>query len=54
LTYCENCINRGIVKQTTIVPIEHKIKETSEKSGETPMTPKYGEMVVIDSTQFES
>jgi len=49
-----NCINTGYVKQQTTRTVEHTIKETSEKSGETGPPGETLEELVIDPALVET
>jgi hypothetical protein len=46
LAYSMDCVNGRIGDEPTGATVEHKLKETSEKSGETAMPGKTQEMVV--------
>jgi len=54
LTNGSNCIHTGCVKQQTTRTVEHTIKETSEKSGETGSPGETLEELVIDPALVET
>jgi hypothetical protein len=54
LPNAEDCVDIRIIEQSTRTAVEHKLKETSEKSGE-PATPgESREVVVSDATSVET
>jgi hypothetical protein len=50
LPYCIDSVRARFIEQDTTCTVEHALKETSEKSGETAMTSETDEVVVINVT----